>query len=235
MLDLSKALRDLFTASIALAATLASAPDVRAETVIQIEFSRLGADQLDEEILEQARTLHTQLQQEHRIFAWYDYSVRFPRNVASPYDHVVVTVFADASHIGSRNAAMPDIGRIVWRERAYPDYTMRAPGYETIASPYITVNFFQADLDDRAIQEAMRNEWKPLLNSHFVDTGRWTTWSRFNMPGVRRSDGYNFVIVARHQTFGDAEAANELPSDLIDHVRLSRAEVWRLNAILLPN
>lgn len=210
-----------------------TSPVAAAQAVVQIEFVRSGADVLPPNRLESIRRLHARLLAEGQIFAWYDYSVRFPRSRNYLYDHVVVTVFTDAQHIAARNALMPEMGRVVRRELAYPNYSMRSPGYETIASPFITVHFLRAERSPPAA-DGWAESWKPVLDQGFVDTGLWTTWALFDMPGVRRSDDYNFVIVARHRAFADAERDIEIPETLLGDIRRSRSELWRLNSILLP-
>lgn len=226
----------VFLAATGLALALsANNANAESQTVVQIEFLRLEDGDFDPSTLAEIRNLHEQLMTDRNIYAWYDYTVRFPFDARSPYNHVIVTVFADSAFIRDRNRAMPPIGRLVRRERAFPDYAMRSPGYETTASPYISVNFYRADLANAELQTQMRVDWEPWLDGRFIESGRWMTWSRFDMPHVRRSDGYNFVIVARHAGFAAAEAQIDMPPALADHVVLRRAEVWRLNAILLPS
>lgn len=220
-----------FAAAAALAA-FALITGAAAKTAVQIEYIK-SSPGVDEATAAQVKSLHEELHESGNIHAYYDYTARFPNGASADYDRIFVTVFTDAAHIKPRNDRMPSISSIVKTEYATPDYGFRSPNYDSVDSAYTTVNFFQGDLGDEETKKTWRKEWQPFFDDA-VDSGRWATWSKFDMPLVPDSEGYNFVIVVRTEDFASAEKPIEMISGDI-YPTLVKTNLWRINNIVLPS
>lgn len=223
-----------FAAAVTAVVLLAAATDAAAEPIVQIEFFDIDQDGFNEPTHAKIRRLHEGMLNRGEIYAWYDYTVRHPLGDRAEYDHVVVTVFVDEKYLAPRNDGMPTLKGRVKTEYARADREMRSPGYDTIPSLYTTVNFFYADPSDKALEKALLAEWKLSLDKDYYEPGLWTTWSKFNMPDVPKKQGYNFVIVTRHNDYPSTEKPIEIPADLKTRVHLVKSQLWRTHDILMP-
>lgn len=182
---------------------------------------------------EEMRPLHQRLLDEGKIYAWYDYAVRFPLGENAEYNHVVVTVFSDPAYKAERNAAIPYRRFIHHTEGASPVAESQSRGYGTIASAYSSINFLHVPEGERESFEARLHETLGSRLDGLISDGKWLTWALFRSKDLPPGTRHNQVIVARHASFADAEDAipfriGRVAERVEGEPTLVKAQLWRL-------
>lgn len=210
--------------------------DILIEYVKVPEAEKQAYRQLQET---QMRRYHQDLFDAKRIYAWYDYEVRFPRGAAADYNHVVVTVMAEKAVRAERDQAIGYKPYIVSKEIYQPVYDLRSPDYGSLVAPFSSINFWHAEPSKTAeVHDYIRATFKPDFDKR-VANQEWLTWSAFKRVVPAEADRpYNHVIVTRHPNFAEVEHPLPFATERSGQVRprvpvLVKSELWMLHTIIL--
>lgn len=205
----------------------------QAQVPIQIEYLSVPVNEIENHETYQnvdMKAYHRKLLEEKKIYAWYHYRSRFPIGTESEYNYIVVTVASNEKALEARNLEVTYSEKVSIREVYNPNVEVRSPDYGIIQTPYITVDFLNAKLDDyEKYILSMKDNVKPLLDQRVKDKVV-VNYSIFDLKESSFEAAYNHVLVTRLPSIEAAKVEAPIVSgDLNERVK---SVLWELQEIV---